>query len=107
MSGRFLLLLLLLAALATAATYLYTTETKETLSDPGLADLDWLATVLGWPWGYYAEVTELTKVSEDHVAVFEYGDLRLQMLGQTYLTWLVVALLLTSALVVFTDPRRR
>jgi hypothetical protein len=107
MSMRFLTLVLLLAAAVTAVTYVYTTETKHTLSDPGLADLERRATVHGWPWGYYAEVTELTRLDERSVAVFEYKDLRWQMLGQTCLAWLVVSLVLVSVLIIVADPRRR
>ena len=107
MSGRCLLLLLMLAALTTAATYFYTTETRETLSEAGLSDLERRATVHGWPWGYYAEVVELARVSENRIAVFEYGDLRWQMLGQTYLAWFVASLLIVSALVAVTAPSQR
>lgn len=107
MSRRFFVLLLLLAALFTAATYLYKAETKETLSDPELTDSLRVATVHGWPWGYYAQVTELTRVSEQAVAVIEYNDLRWQMLGQTYLAWFVFALILISVLVVAASPGQK
>jgi hypothetical protein len=108
MSGRFLLLLLLLAALATAATYFYTTESHKTLSEAGLPDLERRVTRHGWPWGYYAEIMEFTRVSENRVAIFEYGDLRWRMLGQTYLAWFVASLLIVSILVVVTArPQRR
>ena len=107
MSGRFLLFLLILAALITAATYFYATETRETLTEAGLSDLERRATVHGWPWGYYAEITELTRVSENRVAVFEYGDLRWQMLGQTYLAWFVASLLIAAALIAVTAPSQR
>jgi hypothetical protein len=107
MSGRFLLLLLLLAMLATAATYFYTTETHKTLSEAGLSDVERRATLHGWPWGYYAEVMELTRVSENRVAVFEYGDLRWRKLGQTYLAWFVVSLVIVSVLVAVTAPPQR
>jgi hypothetical protein len=104
MSRGFVFFSILLAALLTAGTYLYTVETKETLSDPGLADLVRIATVHGWPWGYYAEVTELTVVSENRVAVLEYWDIRWQMLAQTYLVWFVVSLIFGSLLVLAASP---
>ena len=107
MPKRFIVLMFVLAALATAATFFYTTETQETLSDPGLADTVREATVHGWPWGYYAEVTELTPKSERYVAVFEYTDLRWQMLGQTFLAWFAVSLILVVAVIVFATPARR
>ena len=105
MSGRFLALLLLLAVLSTAATYLYTAETKEILSDPGLSDLERRATVHGWPWGYYAKVKELVRYSERQVAVMEYNELRFEMLGKTYLAWLVTWLITVPILIVATAPR--
>ena len=107
MPTRFIFLVLILAALATAATFFYTTETKETLSDPGLTDLVRQATVHGWPWGYYAEVIELTPMSEHYVAVFEYTDLRWQMLGQTFLVWFVVSLVLVAVAIIFATPAQR
>jgi hypothetical protein len=107
MSGRFFLLLLLLAALVTAATFFYETETEEMLSEPGLADMVRRAGVHGWPWGYYAEVTERSRLDKHSVAVFEYSEIRLQMLGQTYVAWFVLLLILVSVVIVVTDPRRR
>jgi hypothetical protein len=107
MPKRFIVLMFVLAALVTAATFFYATEIKETLSDPGLADTVREATVHGWPWGYYAEVTELTPRSERYVAVFEYTDLRWQMLGQTFLAWFVVSLILVAVVVIFATPAQR
>jgi hypothetical protein len=107
MSKRFFILLLLLAALFTAATYLYTTETEGALSNPDLSNTVQTATVHGWPWGYYAQVTELTKVGERSVAVLEYNDLRWKMLGQTYAVWFVALLVLTLVLFIVTDPGRK
>jgi hypothetical protein len=107
MSARFFVLLLLLAALITAATYVYTTETHETLSEPGLANLERTALVHGWPWGYYAEVTELVRQSEGYVAVMAHKELRFEMLGQTYLLWFVVSLILASLLIAVAGSRRR
>jgi hypothetical protein len=107
MSGRFLVLLLLLAALLTAATYVYTRETQEVPSEPGLADLVRVAEVHGWPWGYYAQVTELAQVSERAVSVLEYTDLRWRMLGQTYVAWFFLLLILMSVVIAISDPRRR
>jgi hypothetical protein len=106
MSGRFFALLALLAALITAATYFYTTETQETLSDPVLTDLERTSLVHGWPWGYFAEVTDLVRQSENYVAVMEYKELRLEMLGQTYLLWFVVSLILSSLLLVVAGSGR-
>jgi hypothetical protein len=105
-SVRFLVIALVLAAALTAVTYMYTTETEETLSDPGLTDLQRMATVHGWPWGYIADVTEMVRISEGRVAVLEYVDLRWQMLGQTMFFWLVIALIFVSLLIVLADPRR-
>jgi hypothetical protein len=108
MGKSFLILLLLLAALFTALSFLYTHETTETVSDPGLADLVQRATVHGWPWGYYAEVVELAQLDDGRVAVLEYGDIRWQMLGQTYLAWLIVSMLILSGLVaVMSSSKRR
>ena len=107
MPKRFIVLMFVLAALVTAATFFYAAETKETLSDPGLADTVREATVHGWPWGYYAEVIELTPRSERYVAVFEYTDLRWQMLGQTFLAWFVVSLILFAVVIIFATPAQR
>lgn len=108
MSGRFLVFMLLLAALITAATYIFTTEKQETLSDPGLADLERRATVHGWPWGYYAEVLEFVPYSERRVAIMEYSEWYFEKFGQTFLVWFVTSLVLVSLLVVLlTPPQRR
>ena len=107
MSGRFLMLLLLLAALATAVTYFYTTERSETVSDPELTDLECRATLHGWPWGYYAEVTELVRYDESRVAVMEYKELYFEKLGQTYLAWFVALLVLGPVALIVAAPRQR
>ena len=107
MSKGFFVLLFLLAVLFTAVTFFYTKETTEILTDPGLADLVQRATLHGWPWGYYAEVTELVELGEGRVAVFEYGDVRWEKLGQTYLAWLIVSLLILSAFLVVAAPAEK
>ncbi len=106
MSKRFIILLFLLAALITAATYWYTAETKETLSDEGLTDLFRTTLVHGWPWGYYAEVIEQIPLGEGRVAVIEYNEVRPEMLMQTYLIWFVVLLILTLTILVFVASGR-
>lgn len=108
MSTRFLVLVLVLALLTTAATHLYTTQETEILSYPGSADTERLATVHGWPWGYYAEVTEFTPWEGGLVGWSEYGEWRLQMLGQTSLAWFVLWLVtLLIVLAVISSNRRR
>ena len=50
---------------------------------------------------------ELSQLDERSVGVFEYNELRWQMLGQTYLAWFILLLILASVVIVVTDPRRR
>lgn len=107
MSKRFFVLLLLLAALITAATYQYTTETKKVLSDEGLRDLTQVAIVHGWPWGYYAEVIEWSRWGENQIAIFEYNQVRPEMLIQTYLVWFVVLLILALTLLVIASSGQK
>jgi len=106
-SGRFFLLLVILAVLVTAVTYFNTTETQKTLSERGMADLDRRITLHGWPWGYYAQVVEMTQMEERRVAVIEYTEVRLEELGQTYLVWFVFWLIVAPTFVVVTGSRRR
>ncbi len=106
MSKRFIILLFLLPALITAATYGYTTETKETLSDEGLTDLFRTSLVHGWPWGYYAEVDEQIPQGGGLVIIIEYNEVRPEMLMQTYLAWLVVLLVLGLTILVFAVSRQ-
>lgn len=103
MSGRFFVLLLVLAALTTALTYTYTSKTSEIISDPGLRDLERRAKLHGWPWGYYAEVTEVVRWDERRVAVMEYNELRFEMLGRTYMVWLVAWLVGVVIFIVVID----
>jgi hypothetical protein len=107
MSGRFLVLLLLLAVLVTAATYLYTTEKQETVTDPGLSDVERRATVHGWPWGYYAEIREFVPYSEQQVAIFEYKEWYFEQFGQTYLVWFIALLVLGVVFVLFATPSQK
>jgi uncharacterized membrane protein len=109
MSKRFLVLLLVLAALLTAATYSYTIENEVVFTEDGLADLTQVATVHGWPWGYYAEVLEWSKVGENQIAIIEYNETRGDMLIQTFAVWFVVLLLvvLFVGIVVSSNQQRR
>jgi hypothetical protein len=106
-SGRVLLLLLLLAAFTTAASYLYTSDTQQTISDPGLADLEKRAEVHGWPWGFYAQVTEIVPLGEGQVAVMAYSEMRVEQLGQTFIAWVVGWLILAALLLIAVAPQRR
>ena len=106
MSKRFLVFLFLLPALITAATYGYTAEAKETLSDEGLSDLYRTSLVHGWPWGYYAEVDEQIPQGGGLVILIEYNEVRPEMLMQTYLAWLVVLLVLGLTVLVFAVSRQ-
>jgi hypothetical protein len=107
MSGRFMAFLFVLAILTTAATYAYTAETQETLSNPGLTDLEQRATVHGWPWGYYAEVTELVRYTEQRVIVIEYTELRFESLVQSLLAWFVAWLVILAVGLMTLAPRQR
>jgi hypothetical protein len=98
---------MLLAALTTAATYLYTADTQETLKTPGLADLDRRATVHGWPWSYYAEVVELVDLGERQVAVMEYTEIRAEELLQTYALWFLVWLITVPLVLLSIGSRRK
>jgi hypothetical protein len=107
MSKRFFIFLFILAALITAVTYAYTTETTETLTEEGLADLVRVAKVHGWPWGYYAEVIEWSRMGENQIAMIEYNEPRGVMLVQTYLAWFVVLLLLSLFVAILMDYNQR
>jgi hypothetical protein len=107
MSGRFLVLLLLLAALVTAATYAYTAEKHEILSDQGLADLERIITVHGWPWGYHGEVLELVRYTESQVAIMEYKEWYFEQFGQTYLVWFVALLILVATILILIAPPQK
>jgi hypothetical protein len=107
MSKRFIVLLMILAALLTAATYSYTVETKKVYEDWGLANLTQEATVHGWPWGYYAEVLEWSKWSENKIAIMEYNETRGDMLIQTYSFWFMVLLLGISFAAIVISSRQQ
>ena len=107
MSGRFLAFLFVLAILTTAVTYGYAAETQETLSTPGLTDLEQRAIVHGWPWGFYAEVTELVRYTEQRVAVIEYTELRFEALVQSLLVWCVAWLVILALGLMTLTPRQR
>jgi hypothetical protein len=90
MSKRIIILLIVLAMLTTAATYFYTSTEKEKLSDPGLADVEREALVHGWPWGYYAEVTEVVLLGENQFSLMLYNTPRFKMFFQTCLFWFIL-----------------
>lgn len=106
MSGRIFVLLLLLAVLTTAGTFLYTTESKKVLRDPGLADLERYTTLHGWPWGYYGRVREMVRMGEHRVAVMEYTEVHAEHLFQTLALWFLVWLLVVPLVLLGSGSRR-
>lgn len=107
MSGRFLIVLLLVAAVTTAASFFYTHHAEETISDPGLTDLQRRVVLHGWPWGYYAEVADIVQLGEGQVAIMEYSEVRFEQLGQTYLVWFLVWLLLAVVFLIVAAPKQK